>query len=212
MLKERKKFLVADQIFFNDCQQQLIENDEDEVICPECGARMYKNGWLTTRLKDIPCGKIPTVLGVTGRRHHCPYCRCDIQTRLEFKAAEHLITQRAALYAEDLLRLGLTLKDVTEITGLGINVVKDIDKKRLAQLYTVNGDGKTLIKPERQATKLGVDEFLLHEGRKFAPLSSILIQDMFYGCLMVRRSSAYMISSSMRVWSLCSRSSAWPAI
>jgi len=157
-------------LYIEGIPRQLIENDEDEVICPECGARMYKNGWLTTRLKDIPCGKIPTVLGVTGRRHHCPYCRCDIQTRLEFKAAEHLITQRAALYAEDLLRLGLTLKDVTEITGLGINVVKDIDKKRLAQLYTVNGDGKTLIKPERQATKLGVDEFLLHEGRKFATI------------------------------------------
>ena len=49
-------------------------------------------------------------------------------------------------------------------------MVKDIDKKRLERLYTVNGDGKHLNPPERQATKLGVNEFLLHEGRKFATI------------------------------------------
>ncbi len=49
-------------------------------------------------------------------------------------------------------------------------MVKDIDKKRLERLYTVNGEGKQLTPPERQATKLGVDEFLLHEGRKFATI------------------------------------------
>ena len=49
-------------------------------------------------------------------------------------------------------------------------MVKDIDKKRQERLYTVNGEGKQLPPPERQATKLGVDEFLLHEDRKFATI------------------------------------------
>ena len=58
-----------------------------------------------------------------------------------------------------------TNKQVAEITGLGKNTVKDIDKVRLEELYTINGK---LIKPERQAKYLGIDEFKLHNGRRYA--------------------------------------------
>ena len=50
--------------------------------------------------------------------------------------------------------------------GLGKNVVKAIDKARLQDLYTTP-DGK-LIKPEKQAKFLGIDEFKLHNGRRYA--------------------------------------------
>jgi len=55
---------------------------------------------------------------------------------------------------------------VAEITGLGKNVVKDIDVERLRALYTL--DGKELIKPEKTTKILGIDEFKLHNGRKYA--------------------------------------------
>ena len=45
---------------------------------------------------------------------------------------------------------------MAELTGLGKNTVKDIDKERLRELYTTN-DGK-LIKPEKPAKFLGIDE------------------------------------------------------
>ena len=54
------------------------------------------------------------------------------------------------------------------MTGLGKNTVKEIDLQRLKDKYTV--DGKTLIKPAKQARFLGVDEFKLHNGYKYASL------------------------------------------
>jgi hypothetical protein len=62
-----------------------------------------------------------------------------------------MITEPLHTYTRDLLAKGTyTNKQVAEITGLGENVVKDIDKKRLQELYTTDG-GTKLIKPEKQA-------------------------------------------------------------
>ena len=78
-------------------------------------------------------------------------------------AEGHRITSALHSFAMDLLELGLTNKIVSELTGLGKNTVKKIDKERLLEKYTT--DDKHLKKPERQAKFLGVDEFLLHRGR-----------------------------------------------
>jgi transposase len=61
------------------------------------------------------------------------------------------------------------------LTGLGRNTVKDIDLQRLKDKYTV--DGERLIQPERQARYLGIDEFKLHDGHKYA----VIIIDMETG-------------------------------
>ena len=131
---------------------------------------MHKNGCTSSMLKDIPVGKFGIYLYVKVQRHHCPYCRCDLQDIPDFKAQGHLITLNLYRNTEDLLAKGLTLKDVSYITRLSPNIVKEIDKKRLERLYTVDGEGKQLIPPESQATKIGVDEFLLHEGHQFATI------------------------------------------
>jgi Transposase. len=86
---------------------------------------------------------------------------------IPFKAAGHRITVELYQYARDLLALGTyTNKDVAELTGLGKNTVKDIDKQRLQELYTI--DGNKLIKPARTAKFLGIDEFKLHNGHRYA--------------------------------------------
>ncbi|MGV8111277.1 ISL3 family transposase, partial [Methanospirillum sp.] len=74
-----------------------------------------------------------------------------------------------------LLAYGFTNKQVAYITGLGRNTVKDIDLERLEEKYTV--DGERLIQPERQARFLGIDEFKLHDGHKYA----VIIIDMETG-------------------------------
>jgi transposase len=84
-----------------------------------------------------------------------------------FKADHHFITSELEQYTQTLLGAGsYTLKQVAELTGLGKNVVKAIDLKRLQGLYTV--DGTTLIQPEQHAKYLGIDEFKLHNGHKYA--------------------------------------------
>jgi transposase len=87
---------------------------------------------------------------------------------IPFKAEGHNITSELYRYTRDLLAFGFTNKEVSELTGLGKNTVKDIDLKRLKEKYTV--DGKKLIQPERQARFLGIDEFKLHNGHKYASL------------------------------------------
>ena len=59
-------------------------------------------------------------------------------------------------------------------------MVKDIDKARLEALYvTVDKIGhRALIKPETQARYLGIDEFKLHDGYRYATL----IMNMETGC------------------------------
>ena len=70
-------------------------------------------------------------------------------------------------YTRDLLATGThTLKQVAEIPGLGKNTVKAIDKKRLQDRYTI--DGKELIKTEQITRILGIDEFKLHDGYRYA--------------------------------------------
>jgi transposase len=78
-------------------------------------------------------------------------------------------------YTRDLLAYCLTNKQVACLTGLGRNTVKDIDLQRLKEKYTV--DGQWLIQPERQARFLGIDEFKLHDGHKYA----VIIIDMETG-------------------------------
>ena len=98
----------------------------------------------------------------------CPECGTTKSQFISFKAAGHLITEQLHQYACDLLSIGTyTNKQVAEITGLGENTVKEIDKKRLRDIYTTDGDNK-LRKPEKQARFLGIDEFKLHNGRWYA--------------------------------------------
>jgi transposase len=77
-----------------------------------------------------------------------------------------MITKELYQYTRDLLALGYTNKAIAEATGLGRNTVKDIDKERLKELYTI--DGEKLIKPEKYAKYLGIDEFKLHIGHHYA--------------------------------------------
>ena len=59
---------------------------------------------------------------------------------ISFKADNHRITTELYNYVRDLLATGhYTNKEVAEITGLNRNIVKDIDKKRLEEKYTING-------------------------------------------------------------------------
>ena len=108
-------------------------------------------------LRHIPFGRTLTELSFKLNRYFSPRCHATRNQRIPFKANEHFITTELETYAEKLLSFGFTNKEVAEITGLNKNIVKDIDLKRLKNLYTV--DGKTLITPEEKARFLGIDEF-----------------------------------------------------
>lgn len=142
---------------------------DDDYICDKCQNRMHINGSNNITLKHIPIGSTPSFLCFPIIQFLCPTCGNTHMQKIPFKAPDHLITVQANNYVESLLSTGnYTNKDVSYITNIGRNIVKDIDKKRLNEKYTVNGEGKELKKPEEYAKYLAVDEFKLHNGYKYA--------------------------------------------
>lgn len=139
---------------------------KDERRCPECGGRMHINGHHTALLRHLSFGAILSCVSFDRVQLLCQ-CGYSHMQEVPFKADGHRITKQLYQYTRDLLATGTyTLKQVAEITGLGKNTVKAIDKKRLQDRYTI--DGKELIKPEQTTRILGIDEFKLHDGYRYA--------------------------------------------
>ena len=140
---------------------------ETDRICPKCGGYMHVNQGHTTTLRHLCFGGNLTCISFNHNQLYCPSCNHTHMQNIPFKANNHRITEELLTYTKDLLATNkYTLKQVAEITGLGKNVVKDIDLQRLKEKYSINGE--TLIKPEKTTKILGIDEFKLHNGYKYA--------------------------------------------
>ena len=143
-----------------------VELPAEERICEHCGSCMHINGHPDITLQHLPVGGYLSALRLPHNQLRCPLCGETKGQYISFKAVGHRMTEQLYQYARDLLALNtFTNKQVSEITGLGKNVVKEIDLQRLKDRYTL--DGK-LIKPEKQAKLLGIDEFLLPKGHRYA--------------------------------------------
>ena len=150
-------------IFFDG----ILDISADDRICDKCGNIMEINNQFDVNLKHLCFGSSLSCITFTKKQFYCHHCHCSKMQNVPFQAENHRITNELFQYATDLLATGkYTNKQVAEITGLCKNTVKDIDLKRLKEKYTI--DGKKLIKPEKQAKFLGIDEFKLHDGYKYA--------------------------------------------
>ena len=84
-----------------------------------------------------------------------------------------MITNELYGYIVNEMALGKTIKEVATATGVHRNIVKEIDLLNpLNNRYTyVDEKGNlSFTKPDVQATILGIDEFKLHNGHKFATI------------------------------------------
>ena len=141
---------------------------ESECICENCQNKMHINNHCNVNLKHLPIGSFLSCIHFQKVQYYCSNCHLSKMQDVPFKVKNHRITCELYNYTCDLLSYGYTNKQVSELTGLGKNIVKDIDKERLMKLYTLGGEGKELIKPHEQAKFLGIDEFKLHNGHKYA--------------------------------------------
>jgi len=150
------------------CFEGEVDITAADRKCPCCGSlRMDSNGGQAIVLRHLPIGGTLSCVSFVHHQLQCRDCGATKMQNIPFKAAGHLITEPLHRYARDLLASGTcTNKLVGEITGLGKNVVKDIDKQRLLEKYTIGGE--KLIQPERRAKFLGIDEFKLHSPWVFA--------------------------------------------
>jgi len=141
----------------------------NDTFCEDCGCKMHNHDRQTITLLHLPFGLNLINMVVSKQRFKCPNCN-RIQTQeVKFKAPNHNITMQLRNYAYDLLAYGFNNKQVSELTGLCKNTVKQIDKKRLSEMYTdTTFNGRTLKKPDRQSRFLGIDEFKLHDNHEYA--------------------------------------------
>lgn len=142
-----------------------VQNSNVEY-CFNCKCKMHIHSKQARSLRHLPFGSNLSELRFNQTRYYCTCCHATKNQIIPFKANGHFITTELENYTKDLLARGFTNKKVSEITGLNKNIVKAIDLARLKELYTI--DGKILKKPEKQARFLGIDEFKLHDGHKYA--------------------------------------------
>lgn len=145
-----------------------LKETKHTMLCPHCGNKMHIHGTYSTRLRHLPFGATLSCVSFSKKRFKCPYCSYTEFQTVPFKAIKHNITKELLVFVRDLLSFGLTNKEVAEISGLGKNTIKEIDMARLRDKYTING--VVLKKPERQAKYIGIDEFKLHNGYRYATL------------------------------------------
>ena len=147
-----------------------LNKEEEAPLCPHCKKRLSSNGTIITTLRHVPIGNIPTCIGVRRTKYRCENKGCYnyfAAQPIPFKEPEHRITTELGAYIRILLGCGFNLVEVSEITAVGRNIIKDIDKKRLQDLYM---DGEKLKKPPEFTDVIGIDEFLLHNGRIYATI------------------------------------------
>ena len=152
-----------------------IENNDEEHQCPHCGSKLHVHDRRESTLRHLNFGPTLSCLKFVKTRYLCPSCRFTKMQDVPFQAEGHRISKQLFTFCKDLLAHGFTNKQTSFITGLGKNTVKEIDLQRLKDRYTI--DGKRLIQPERKARFLGIDEFSLHKGHKYA----VIIIDMETG-------------------------------
>ena len=138
---------------------------EGERAC-SCGRRMHVNGYSELTLRHLPFGESLTSVRLPHAQLRCQGCSATKMQRIPFRAEGHMVTEPLRQYVRDLLASGsLTNKEVAEITGLGQNAVKEIDKERLLEKYA---EGGSLAMPESPSEYLAIDEFKLHDGHRYA--------------------------------------------
>lgn len=148
------------------CFEGTLDPGDEDLLC-SCGSKMHVNNHPGIILRHLPFGGNLSCVSFKRNQYACPKCGRTKMQFISFKAPGHMITEELYQYTRELLASGVyTNKEVADITGLGKNTVKDIDKERLQELYTT-ADRK-LIKPEKPARFLGIDEFKLHNGHRYA--------------------------------------------
>ena len=127
------------------CFGGILTSYNNAPCCPECRRRMHINGTVTGEIKHVPFGNIPVSVGFQRYLYRCSQCGHCVSEPVEFQADGHRITRQLQQMVEDCLAYGFNLTDTAQITGVGRNVVKSIDKARLNRQYHAGHQYATII-------------------------------------------------------------------
>jgi len=131
--------------------------------CPSCGATLHKHQYHTITLQHSSLFGRLCFVKVKYIRCKCSKCNTLHSQKIPFKANNHRMTTYFENQVRGYVAQNFTLNDVSKVLGIHPNTVKAIDKDRLRAKL---GD----MKPRHYSKYIGVDEFLLHKGHRYATI------------------------------------------
>ena len=139
---------------------KLKSNTPKKCKCPHCGSEnVIKYGKQYRDIHNLPIGGKQTFLSLAIQRYQCKDCEKVYQADIPFTHGSVSYTYRFSRYVLDLLRMGMTIKDVAFHLGVGWDMVKDIHKRYLKQKYS-----HVSIK---KVKRIGIDEFAVSKGHVY---------------------------------------------
>lgn len=153
-----KKSLSGKTVFITegDCTYPLNR------VCPVCGSPLDVHGYRHIRIQDYELISHIHILIVKITRMKCRCCKHTETQHIPFKAEHHMLTKRLEHRVNIRINNGATLEDTARLLNIHPTIVKDIDKKYLQSL--------SYLKRPHKAKLIGIDEFLLHKGHRYATI------------------------------------------
>lgn len=143
---------------------QTIVGDlvEEPPVCGGCGRSMHVSDTRSRTLKHLGLSFARIDVEVHYKVYRRPVCGRIRRNAIPFKAKGR---NMAWLFFKDIAdaleRDRSTISNIADMMGANRNIVRMLDKERLESIY--GG-----MEPERRPTFIGIDEFSLHKGHRYA--------------------------------------------
>ena len=128
--------------------------------CPVCGEKLHNHGTVTNQIEDLEILGVMSRLEVTRQRKRCPKCHHTEIQELSFASENHRVSKRLEKKVIVRSNNGDTITSISKAFSLHPNTVFQIDYDNLKEKFKER-------KPE-YARFIGIDEFKLHDGHKYA--------------------------------------------
>ena len=138
-----------------------------DILCPHCGSKVHIYDNTSVKLKDMPLfSGVQNQLNVSIHRYRCTKCKLFFTEEIPFKYPETRITIRLANFIKSFLKHHMSIKDISEITGVHWNTISKIHKKYMDEV--IEARSRELSSKGYKPKFLAVDEFAIHKGHTYA--------------------------------------------
>jgi transposase len=136
-----------------------VEQNPDTFRCSNCGSTHVQTcGQVPRRLRSLPIGRHPVNIELAVKRLWCHDCGKIRQAKIAFSDERRSYTHAFERYVLD-LSAHMTIKAVAVHLGVGWDLVKEIQKRRLERRFA---------KPKLKRLKhLAIDEISIGRGHRY---------------------------------------------
>ena len=138
-----------------------------EILCPCCNGSVHIYDRHEKQLRDMPLDSdCYQTVHVNYHRYRCLKCGHTFSEKIPFQYLGTRITERAARFVKSLLNHGMTIKSVSEITGIHWDTIRKIHLEEMQS--SIKKSDMSTRQDGYKPRYLAVDEFAIHKGHKYA--------------------------------------------